>query len=84
MKVDVMVLRKEAFDLAKGQHIKMHWFDERSVACPVACVVEMILWKMVRSHRDQTARQDEMEGDARCNDILGMLKVPGQRLNTPL
>jgi hypothetical protein len=84
MKVDVIVPQREAFDLAMAQHIEMHLFDEHHVAFPVACAVEMILWKLVRYYADKTTRQDGMEDDAGWNDILGMLKVQGPCLNTAL
>src|SRR5579885_2947541 len=84
MKVDVIVPRREAFDLAMTQHIEMHLFDERHAAFPVAGAVEMILWKLARYHADKTARLDGMEDGAGWNDILGMLKVQGPCLNTPL
>jgi hypothetical protein len=67
-----------------AQAIEMHLLDDRSPAFPVASAGEMTLWKLARYHADKMARHDGMEDDAGWNDILGMLKVQGPRLNMPL
>ncbi|WP_201361733.1 hypothetical protein [Dictyobacter formicarum] len=84
MKVDVIISQREAFDLAMAQYTEMHLLEEQHAVLPVASAVEMILWKLVRYHTDKIMRHDGMEDDAGWNDILGMLKVQGLRLNISL
>ncbi len=81
LKVDVIVPRREAFDLAMAHHLERHPLDEHHAAVPIACALEMILWKLARYQAQAIRRQDGMEDDAGWNDILGMLKVQGPRLN---
>jgi hypothetical protein len=81
LKVDVIVPQREAFDLAMIYHLERHLLDEHHAALPVAGAVEMILWKLARYQMETIRRQDGMEDDAGWNEILGMLKVQGPRLN---
>lgn len=84
MKVDVVLSKRDAFDLSMGQLVSPLPLDERYPAFPVASAAELILFKLQRYARNERSRTDGMLDDAEWNDILGMLKVQGRNLDLAL
>ena len=54
---------------------------ERYPAYPVASACEMILFKLYRYYLDVCSRRNGMRDDGEWNDVLGMLKVQGMKLD---
>jgi hypothetical protein len=84
MKVDIVLPRCETFDTAMKPLVAPLVLDEHYPAYPVASASEMILFKLSRYYRDAYSRKDGMRNDAEWNDILGMLKIQGMKLNFSL
>jgi hypothetical protein len=84
MKVDVVLSKRDAFDLSMCQLVSPLTLDERYPPFRVASASEMILFKLQRYARDERSRTDGMLDDAEWNDILGMLKVQGPDLDMTL
>jgi len=84
MKVDIVLPSLGTFDTAMKQLIAPVVLDERYPAYPVASASEMILFKLYRYYQDACSRRDGMRDDAEENDVLGMLKVQGMKLDFSL
>jgi hypothetical protein len=84
MKVDVVLSKRDAFDISMRQLVSPRTLDERYPPFRVASASEMILFKLQRYARDERSRTDGMLDDAEWNDILGMLKVQGPDLDLAL
>jgi hypothetical protein len=84
MKVDIILPSLGEFDRAMRQLIAPVILDERYPAYPVASASEMILFKLYRYYQDACSRRDGMRDDAEENDVLGMLKVQGMKLDFAL
>jgi hypothetical protein len=81
MKVDVVISKRDAFDISMRQLVSPRTLDERYPPFWVASASEMILFKLQRYARDERSRTDGMLDDAEWNDILGMLKMQGPDLD---
>ena len=81
MKLDLLLPHPTAFDHAMLSLITASPLDERYAPFPMASAEEMILFKVQRYYSDEQSRTDGMNDDAEWNDILGMLKVQGTRLD---
>lgn len=84
MKVDIVLPSLGTFDIAMKQLVAPMVLDERYPAYPVASASEMILFKLYRYYQDAHSRKDGMRDDAEWNDIMGMLKVQGEKLDFSL
>jgi hypothetical protein len=69
------------FDEEMQANIASYPLDERYEPLPVASALEMAVWKLVRCARELVMYPNEMINDAEWNDLLGVLKVQGNRLN---
>ncbi len=83
-KVDIVFPSLETFDTAMKLLVAPVLLDERYPAYPLASASEMILFKLYRYSQDAHLRKDGMRNDAEWNDILGMLKVQGMKLDFSL
>ena len=81
MKLDLLLPHSTAFDHAMLSLITASPLDERYPPFPMASAEEMIVFKLQRYYSDEQSRTDGMNDDAEWNDILGMLKVQGTRLD---
>lgn len=81
MKLDLILPETPGFDEAMQANIVSLPLDERYTPFPVASALEMAVWKLVRCARELAARPDEIVNDAEWNDLLGILKVQGARLD---
>lgn len=81
MKLDLIFPRTPGFDEAMQANIVPLSLDERYAPFPVATALEMAVWKLVRCAREQALRTDGIVNDAEWNDLLGILKVQGTRLD---
>ncbi len=84
MKVDVILLKRGAFDTCMHQLVSQHPLDENTPPIRLASACEMILFKLRRYQQDGQSRTDGMHDDAEWNDVLGMLKVQAPVLDLPL
>jgi hypothetical protein len=84
MKIDVIVPKFDAFDIAMRPHIREYILDKHYSPFCVASVYEMILFKLQRYHRHEQAYPDRLMDDTEWNDIVGMLKVQGPLLDQGL
>jgi hypothetical protein len=75
MKVDLIMARQGAFDIALQPRIASYHLDDRYPSLPLASAVEMILVKLHCYSQDLLSRNDGMRDDAEWNDIVGMLKI---------
>ncbi len=81
MKLDLILPQTPDFDEAMQATIVSLPLDERYEPFPVASALEMAVWKLVRCARELAARADGIVNDAEWNDLLGILKVQGTRLD---
>lgn len=81
MKLDLILPHTPGFDEAMRAGITALSLDERYAPFPVASALEMAVWKLVRCAREQASRPDRIVNDAEWNDLLGILKVQGNRLD---
>jgi hypothetical protein len=81
MKLDLILPQTPGFDEAMQASIVSLPLDERYTPFPVASALEMATWKLVRCARELVARPDGIVNDAEWNDLLGILKVQGARLD---
>lgn len=81
MKLDLILPQTSGFDEAMQAKIVSLPLDERYAPFPVASALEMAVWKLVRCAREQASRPDGIVNDAQWNDLLGILKVQGTRLD---
>src|SRR5579875_1395822 len=81
MKLDLIFPQTPGFDEAMRAGIAALPLDERYAPFPVASALEMAVWKLVRCVREQASRPDGIINDAEWNDLLGILKVQGNRLD---
>jgi hypothetical protein len=81
MKLDLILPETPGFDEAMQASIVSLPLDERYAPLPVASALEMAVWKLVRCARELAARSDGIVNDAEWNDLLGILKVQGTRLD---
>jgi hypothetical protein len=84
MKVDVILPKREAFDIRMHQLVGQHFLDENAPPIWLASACEMILFKLRRYQQDEQSRTDSMCDDAEWNDVLGMLKVQAVALDLSL
>ena len=75
MKVDVIIVKQSAFEIALHPRIASYHLDDRYPSLRLASAVEMILVKLHRYSQDLLSRTDGMRDDAGWNDIVGMLKI---------
>ena len=81
MKLDLILPQTPGFDEAMRAAIVCLPLDERYEPFPVASALEMAVWKLVRCARELATRPDGVVNDAEWNDLLGILKVQGLRLD---
>jgi hypothetical protein len=81
MKLDLILPEAPGFDEAMQATIVSLPLDERYEPFPVASALEMAVWKLVRCVRELATRPDGIVNDAEWNDLLGILKVQGTRLD---
>ncbi|SRR6266487_516893 len=81
MKLDLILPQTPGFDEAMQAAIVSLPLDERYALFPVASALEMAVWKLVRCARELASRPDGIVNDAEWNDLLGILKVQGRRLD---
>jgi hypothetical protein len=81
MKLDLILPKMPDFDEEMQAGITSLLLDERYEPLPVASALEMAVWKLVRCARELATRSDEIMNDAEWNDLLGILKVQGDRLD---
>jgi hypothetical protein len=81
MKLDLILPEVPDFDEAMQTSIVPLLLDERYTPFPVASALEMAVWKLVRCARELATRHDGIMNDAEWNDLLGILKVQGTRLD---
>lgn len=81
MKIDLIFPQTPGFDEAMRAGITALPLDERYAPFPVASALEMAVWKLVRCAHEQASRPDGIVNDAEWNDLLGILKVQGNRLD---
>lgn len=81
MKLDLILPQTPDFDEAMQATIVSLHLDERYEPFPVASALEMAVWKLVRCVRELATRPDGIINDAEWNDLLGILKVQGTRLD---
>lgn len=84
MKVDVILPKREVFDIRMRQLVSPHILDENAPPICLASACEMILFKLRRYQQDERSRTDGMHDDAQWNDVLGMLKVQAPVLDLSL
>lgn len=84
MKVDVILLKRGAFDTCMHQLVSQHALDENTSPIWLASACEMILFKLRRYQQDERSHTDGMHDDAEWNDVLGMLKVQAPVLDLSL
>ena len=75
MKVDLIMIKQDAFETALQPRITSYSLDERYPSLRLASAVEMILVKLHRYSQNLLSRTDGMRDDAEWNDIVGMLKI---------
>jgi hypothetical protein len=81
MKLDLILPETPGFDEAmQASMVSLH-LDERYAPFLVASALEMAIWKLVRCARELVTRPDGIVNDAEWNDLLGILKIQGQRLD---
>lgn len=81
MKLDLVLPQVPSFDEAMQASIVSLPLDERYAPLPVASALEMAVCKLVRCARELATRADGIVNDAEWNDLLGILKVQGTRLD---
>ncbi len=81
MKLDLILPQTPGFDEAMQASIVSLPLDERYEPLPVASALEMAVCKLVRCARQLATRPDGIVNDAEWNDLLGILKVQGTRLD---
>ena len=81
MKLDLILPQTLGFDEAMQESLVFLPLDERYAPFPVASALEMVVCKLVRCARELVARPDGIVNDAEWNDLLGILKVQGTRLD---
>lgn len=81
MKLDLIFPETSGFDEAMQAMMVSLSLDERYGPFPAASALEMAVWKLVRCSRELATRSDGIVNDAEWNDLLGILKVQGTRLD---
>jgi len=81
MKLDLIFPQTPDFDEEMQAGITLLPLDERYEPLPVASALEMAVWKLVRCARELVTHPDTLINDAEWNDLLGILKVQGTRLD---
>lgn len=81
MKLDLILPETPGFDEAMQATLISLPLDERYEPFPVASALEMALWKLARCAQQLARRTDGIVNDAEWNDLLGILKVQGTRLD---
>jgi hypothetical protein len=81
MKLDLILPEMPGFDEAMQDTIVSLPLDERYGPFPVASALEMAAWKLMRCACELATRADGIVNDAEWNDLLGILKVQGTRLD---
>jgi hypothetical protein len=81
MKLDLIFPQTPDFDEAMQAGIVPLLLDTRYAPFLVASALEMAVWKLVRCARELAQRADGIVNDAEWNDLLGILKVQGTRLD---
>jgi len=84
MKLDLILPQTPGFDEAMQASIVSLPLDERYAPFPIASALEMAVWKLVCCARELASRPDGIVNDAEWNDLLGILKVQGTRLDLAL
>jgi len=84
MKVDIIIPASDAFHTQMRQFVAAHTLDECYPPLYIASALEMILFKLHRSHCSEQSCTNGLHDDAEWNDILGMLKVQGPDLDLAL
>ncbi len=84
MKIDVILPKRSAFDVAMLSLVAPYALDERYPPFQMVSAPEMILFKLQRYFHNEQSRTDGMNDDAEWNDILGMLKVQRTSLDLAL
>ncbi len=81
MKIDLIFPHTPGFDKAMQANVRPLLIDERYPPFPLACALEMIVWKLARCANELASSSDRTINDAEWNDVLGMLKVQGTALD---